>query len=202
MLTTALETGEGPGRRSLQASLLATVSRQVASAFGHEHVQPSKAKSRAPGESACRSAPGVHAGRNIESSLPKGYLVLPGTTRTSGLERRPGWPSLSSLAARGLRSRAETGKGAGLGDGFRRVAQQRWAGQGFRPTRRRVVGAVSRLLPLPLPLPGKAGTRHPGCLSAAAGAESPGRFQGGAYGARALPLKGGCGKEGAMSQGG
>lgn len=37
MLTTALETGEGPGRRqvTLQAGLLATISHQAASALGH-----------------------------------------------------------------------------------------------------------------------------------------------------------------------
>lgn len=53
-------------------------------------MHPSKAKSRAPGESAASSATDAHAGKNIELSLPNGYLVLAGTIKTSVLERRPG----------------------------------------------------------------------------------------------------------------
>lgn len=91
MLTTALETGEGPGRRQVTAGQ--PTSDDLAPSrisFRARTRAPLQSEVSAPGESASCSAPDVHAGKNIESSLPNGYLVLPGTTKTSGLERRPG----------------------------------------------------------------------------------------------------------------
>lgn len=75
---------------TLQASLLATISHLVASTLGDGTRTPLQSEASASREPASGSTPNTHAGKNIEFSLPDGYIVLVGIIKISGVERGPG----------------------------------------------------------------------------------------------------------------